>query len=510
MSLLRSAARGGVALGASQTFATALGWIRTLVLARILVPEDFGLVGLCTVLLGFLGALSDMGLTAATIQRKELSDGHRDAAFWMSVSMGAVLFLASIVAAPALAAFYGEPRVVSLVLVSALPLLIGPFASTHAALLRRELRFGRVAAIEAGRNVAASAATLGLAALGVGYWSLVFGPLASHLVGVVAYTLSSPFRPRFRATWTHVRELFSFSAYVAGASAINYLSANMDYMIVGKRLGTAALGTYTFAYETMTFPLTRIASLFAQVMFPAFATIQDKLDEMRETYLKISRAVAIVSFPILAWVAVVAPELVTLLYGPRWLPAVGPLRALSVAGALKAVGTLVGIIFKSRGKPAVELYWNIAWLVGLTAALLIGVRWGAFGVAVSISVLCVPGTLFTEWLACRYIEMKLSRLLRVLVEPTVAVALATAAGAIARIELAALLPAGLVGDVARLVGLTLIMLLVYVATLRVIHPPITAEVRAFLGYFRREKKAPAKAPPQTEVPAEEAAPKEAL
>jgi len=492
MSLLRRAARGGVALGAGQTLATLVGWVRTLVLARLLSPEDFGLVGLSTLLLGFLGAISDLGLTAATIQRKNLEDGHRDAAFWMSAAMGVALFLVSTASAPALAWFYAEPRLGGVVLVAAIPLLLGPFSSTHAMMLRRDLRFGRVAAIEAGRNVAAGAFSIALAALGLGYWAIVLGPLASHLVAIPGYTFSNPSwrpgRPGRRATWRHARELFSFSFYVAGAGAINFFSANIDYAVIGKRLGKAALGTYTLAYETMTFPLTRIAALFAQVMFPAFATIQDDLAEMRETYLKISRALALISFPILAWVAVVAPELIGLLYGDKWLPAVPALRVLSIAGALKAVGTLVGIIFKARGKPAVELYWNIVWSIAVTGAVLVGVRWGAVGVAASISAICVPGVLFTEWLACTYIEMKLTRWLRVLVLPTAAVAIATTAGMLARTRLEILLPAGIPAAVLRLAALTLAMLAAYVLALRALHPPIVAEARTFLGYFRKEKK----------------------
>lgn len=496
MNLLRSAVRGGVALGVSQTVATVVGSVRILILARLLVPGDFGLVGLCSVLIGFLGSISNLGLTAATIQRKDLEDGHCDAAFWMSVAMGATLFIICLAVAPIFALFYDEPRLRLIVIVSAIPLLLGPFSSTHSALLQRELRFGRLAWIEATRNIVASVATIGLAAAGLGYWSIPLGPIASHLIAIPAYTLSSSLRPGFRATWRHARELFSFSVYVAGGTAINFLSANLDYAIVGKKLGTAVLGTYTYAYELMTFPLLRIASLFGQVMFPAFAKIQDDLEQMRDVFVKSSRSIALVSFPILAWVAVVAPELLGLLYGPKWLPAVEPLRALSVAGACKCVGTLVGAVYNTRGKSRVGFYWNIAWLVMLTPGLLIGVRFGAFGVGVAISVLSVLGTLFTEWLACRYLEMPFGRLLRSLIAPAASVSIAIVAGAFARAPLTAGLPPGFIGDALRLVALTFLMLLVYGGFLRLLYPELLADIREFLGHFRREK--PPAAKPTTE------------
>jgi hypothetical protein len=162
-----------------------------------------------------------------------------------------------------------------------------------------------------------------------------------------------------------------------------------------------------------------------------------------------------------------------------------------VAGALKAVGTLVGIIFKARGKPKVELYWNIAWLAMLSVAILVAVRWGTVGVAAAISALCVPGVLFTEWLACRLIELPLGRLLGRLALPAAGAALASAAGVLSRERLVTLLPPGLVADALRLAALTLIMLAVYVLSLRALHPPIAGEARTFLGYFRKEERSPA-------------------
>lgn len=482
-------------LGAGQALATGFGWLRTLILARLLTPEDFGLVGMATVILGFLSTISDLGLTAATIQRKDLEDGHRDAAFWLSLCMGMVLFVLCCALSPLVALFYKEPRVTGIIVGAAIPLLLGPLSSTHAMLLRRGLEFGRVAGIEAGRNILAGVVSIVAALLGFGYWSIVAGPIASHLFAIPAYTIADKaWRPSRRATRRHVRELFSFSLYVAGASAINYFSSNVDYLIVGRVLGPAALGTYTLAYEMMTFPLTRIVALFSQVLFPAFATIQDKLDEMREHYVSVSRTVALISFPILGWIAVVAPELIALVYGEKWLHAVAAARILSLAGALKCVGTLVGIIFKSRGKASVELYWNIAWLIGLTSMVLVGVRWGTEGVAAAITALCFPGVLFTEWLACQYIELPLRRLLAVLVLPAVTITVTVAGGFALRGPLITLFLAGplaLAGPpalAARLLLLTAAMAVIYAGALRLLHPPIVGEARTFLSYFRKEKK----------------------
>lgn len=489
MQLLRRAARGGALLGIGQAAGTGLDWATTIVLARLLTPKDYGLVGMAAVLLGFLGAVSDLGLTAAVVQRKDLDDAHKDAAFWSSLTMGVVLFAVSTGAAPLLALFYGEPRLTSIVMVAALPLLLGPFWTTHAALLRKELRFGTLARIEVFRTLLGGVVAITAAALGAGVWALLVAPIARHFAAIALYTMANPsWRPGLRATRKHVRDLLSFSLYVAGAGAINFFSANLDYLIVGKVLGLGTLGVYKLAYETMTFPLTRISSLFSQVLFPAFSKIQDDLDAMREAYTKTSRTLALVSFPILGLVGVAAPELIRVVYGPQWMGAAPLLRVFCVAGALKSVGTLVGVVYKSRGKASVELWWNVAWVSALAPAIYFGVHWrGMEGVAIAITLLTIPGTFFTEWLACHYIALPFSKLLRVFALP--------AAGALGSVALAAFFarlpwapfsrePAD---SAVRLVMLGVITLGAYAAVLRLVYAPIVGEARAFLGYFRKER-----------------------
>jgi PST family polysaccharide transporter len=491
MSLLHRAARGGIFLLAGQLLILAAGWGIDVLLRRLLTREDFGLVAMATVIQGFLGVITDLGLTAALIQRKNLEVAHNDAAFWSSLGMGVCLFLLSCALAPAIALTYGEPRVTPVVMFSAVTLLLGPFWSTHASLLRRELRFKALASIETARAITSGVVSVVGAAWGLGHWAIVAGPISSHLVAVVAYSVADKsWKPGLRATRRHARELFSFSLYMAGSAALNYTGSNVDNFLVGRSLGAAALGTYVLAYQMMTFPFTRISALFSQVLYPAFATVQDKLDEMRPMYLKASRSLALINFPVLAWMAVAAPEIVGVIYGQRWVAAVPVLQILCIAGALRSVGTLVGFAFRCRGKAHVEFYWNIAWVILLSGGILIGVRFGTSGVAVAISGLFIPGVCFTEWLACRYLEMPFRRLLRALALPAGAALLSTALGFAAREPLQAHFSGGAFMLVVRLVVLTLWMLGIYVGMLRLLHPPIVSEAKAFIGYFRAERVAP--------------------
>ncbi len=484
---LAQAARGGLWLGLGQTLGSVGSWAATLVLARLLAPESFGIVGMAMVVIGFVNTLGDLGLGAALIQRKHIDEGHKDSAFWLSFGMGAVLFAVCAAASPLLARVYREPRVAGVIMLAACTLLISPLFSTHITLLRRELRFPTVAKVEALRSLASGAASVAAAVGGLGYWAIPLGPLVGQIIAFPIYWTAEKFRPGLRGSWQHARELFKFSLFVAGGGAINFLSANVDYLVVGRMLGAGALGVYTLAYQIITLPLVQISSLFNQVMFPVFSAAQDDLEQSGKAYLDISRSLALVGFPILGWIGVVAPDLLFVIYGDKWLGAVVPLRILCVAGAVKSVGTFVGVVYRSQGRSYVEFYWNIAWLILLSSAVLFGVRWGAEGVAWAISGLCVPGVLFTEWLACRYLHLPFRRFLKVLVVPLVGVSALVAAGIGLRTVLATLPLAPLPASVVRLLVLTLVSFGAFAVALRAVEPRIYAQVQAFLAHFRRSK-----------------------
>jgi len=483
---LGRAARGGLWLGIGQTLGNLGSWASTLVLARLLAPESFGIVGMAMVIIGFVNTIGDLGLGAALIQRKHIDDGHKDAAFWLSFGMGALLFAACAAASPLIALVYREPRVSGVVVLAACALLLSPLFSTHVTLLRRELRFSTVAKVEALRSFVSGAACVAAALGGLGYWAIPLGPLVGQVVAIPIYWAAEKFRPALRGSRRHVRELFGFSLFVAGGSAINFLSANVDYLVVGRALGAGALGIYTLAYQIITLPLVQISSLFNQVMYPVFSAAQDDLEQSGKAYLDISRSLALIGFPILGWIAVVAPDLLFVIYGEKWLGAVTPLRILCVAGAVKSVGTFVGVVYRSQGRSYVEFYWNIAWFIALSSAVLVGVRWGSQGVATAISALCVPGVLFTEWLACRYLHLPFRRFLSVLLVPIVGVSALLAAGFGLRTVLLTLPLSPLLAAVARLLILTLACFVACTVALRVVEPRIGAQVRAFFTHFRRQ------------------------
>lgn len=171
-----------------------------------------------------------------------------------------------------------------------------------------------------------------------------------------------------------------------GSSVLNYVDSNVDYLVVGRMIGASALGYYTLAYNLITFPLYKISTIITRVTFPAFSIIQNDNQTLRTAYLKVVRYISMITFPMLAGMFVVAPEFIMVVYGPKWAPMILTLQILCLAGALKSVGTTVGTILLSKGRPDIQFKWNILTVIVLTIAVLSGVKYGIEGVAAMVTI----------------------------------------------------------------------------------------------------------------------------
>ena len=196
----------------------------------------------------------------------------------------------------------------------------------------------------------------------------------------------SPWRPSSQFSIPHFQELFSFGGHFMGSSVLNYVDSNVDYLVVGRMIGASALGYYTLAYNLITFPLYKISTIITRVTFPAFSIIQNDNQTLRSAYLKVVRYISMITFPMLAGMFVVAPEFILGVYGPKWTPMILTLQILCLAGALKSVGTTVGTILLSKGRPDIQFKWNILTVIVLTIAVLSGVKYGIEGVAAMVTI----------------------------------------------------------------------------------------------------------------------------
>lgn len=380
------AARGVAWTGAAQLLTQAIQFGVTALLARLLFPAEFGLLGYATLVTALVATLNELGLGAVLIQRRELATHHLDTAFWASILFALLLWAGVAAGAPIFALFFNEPQLVSVLRALSAGLFLGALGTVHRALLERELHFRPIAVMEVLSALLSGLIAVVIAWAGGKVWALVAWSLLRNLCLSLIAWLACPWRPGLRLDRAALRELFSFGGNVVGVRFVNYLAANIDYVVVGRFLGAASFGLYSLAYTLVTIPQTRLVPQITRVAFPAMARAQDDDARLRRGYLRAVSVISLVVLPALAGLVVVAPEFVRAVYTDRWAAAVPVIRLLAGAGIVYALVSPIGTIFLAKGRPEMELRLTLVRVAALGALTLLGVRWGINGVAAGVLV----------------------------------------------------------------------------------------------------------------------------
>jgi len=456
-------------------------FIIIVILARLLTPEDFGIVGLAAIFLGFITTINELGLSAAIVQRKEIDELHLSTSFWASVFAGITLFVIVILASPFVADFFQEDIVQPILIVSAIGLIIGSFIVVHQALLEKSLSFKKLTIAEVCAAVVSGIVSVFLAISGYGVWSLVFGGLFGSFISVIILWKIVAWRPSLRFSFARFKELFGFGSHVMGSRVLNYIDSNVDYLVVGKLLGISALGYYSFAYHLIMFPLNRISTMVTRVTFPAFSTIQDDNDTSRKGYLKVVQYISLITFPMLAGMFVVAPEFVVVVYGAKWAPMILPLQILCLAGAIHSVGHTVGTILLSKGRADIQFKWNVFSAIVLPIAVIIGVNYGIAGVAVAITVMAVLLFPIIQTITNKLIDLSMFSYFKA-IYPAIIGSIALIVG----VEIYQRMSLTLYGlsDIGMLVSSAVTGIIVYVLLMRIVFNDIFIELKLLIRKIR--------------------------
>lgn len=342
-----------------------LGLARLVVLARLLAPDDLGMFGIAMLAMATIETLSQTGFNEAIIQRGGAARDYLGTAWTVHVLRGAVLAALLWAASPLVAGFFEEPGAVPLLRVLCLNLVIVGLTNTGAVLLERDLRFGRVAAISAAGGLVDIVVSVAAAFALRSAWALVYGVLAGNLVRVaVSYLAVPPVRPRFDRA--RARELSGFGGWVWAANLLHFAANQGDDIIVGRILGSAALGIYRMAFAYAALPATEITHVISRVTFPAYARLRDDAAGLRRGYLITVQAVALVAAPLAAGIAVMADGFVRLILEPAWQPLVPPLQILALWGFIRALAATTGPVLYALGRPQ-----TVTRLVGLKLVLML-------------------------------------------------------------------------------------------------------------------------------------------
>ncbi len=359
-----------------------LTWAITLVVIRLLSPSDYGLLAMATIFVAFLAMISELGLGPAVVQRANIGHVELRKVFGVIILTRLAITVTLIAAAPAIARFFDEPRLASVVRVLALQFPIGALAIIPSALLDRDMAFRGRSLVDLGTAVVGSLVVLGLALAGFGVWALVTGTLVTTILRTIGLLALAPWWAPPSFALGGMNALLAFGGRMTAVQFLWYVFNQADVLIVGKWLGKEVLGIYSVSMTRIE-PNQRLSALINQLAFPTFARIQHDLAKVSEVLLMATRVVSFVAFPLFWGLSSVAPEIVKVILGPKWSAAALPLQILALVMPLRLVNTIVANAVQGMGRSDCVLR-NVLFAVVLTVPLLLGgTKWGVVGVAVS-------------------------------------------------------------------------------------------------------------------------------
>jgi O-antigen/teichoic acid export membrane protein len=386
--------------------------VGTVILARVLAPADYGLVGMATVVIAFVLVFRDLGTSAAVIQRPVLTDEFVSTLFWVNLLFGLGACFTGVLLAPAIAAFYQTSAVAPVMRALSLSLFAASFGIVPAALLSRQLGFRKIALCETASAATATTVAVAMALRNHGVWSLVAANLVRTVLESVLFFALCSWRPRFSFRPDEIRRVYSFSANLVGSQLVNYFARNADKLIIGRYLGSVSLGYYQLAYQLMLYPVQSVTGVLGRVLFPAFAQVQDDHQRFRPAYLQACVTIATLTFPMMLGLTVVAGPFVEVFFGPKWRPVGMLLTVLAPVGMVQSVASTVGGIYMAKGRTQLMFRVTAGATVVFVAAFALGLRWGVLGVATAYAIASIALTPFLLRIATSLIELPLSTLIR--------------------------------------------------------------------------------------------------
>jgi len=378
----------------------------TAVLARLLTPDAFGLVAMSSLVLRFGQYFAQMGVGQAIVQRAELNDDHTSAGFWSSVMIGAVFSGAAWLLAPLAASAFDSPDLAPVLRIMGLSFFISGTSTTSFALLRRAMRFRAIAITEIMAYVIGYGGALVLAATGAGVWSLVFAGLAQTAVASASYNLLA--RPILVPVtrWQPYRELLGFGTAVSFISFLEFLSANLDTIAVGKLAGATQLGFYNRALSLTGLPMQYMSTSLSRVLLPSFSRVQEETARAGRAYVSLMTVFAGIGLPIAFGMSGASTEIVAVLLGSQWTASVPVMRIVAVASVAAMLAHFGGVLMEATAHLREKVALRVIQLVVFIGLLLILSRYGLTGYALAFAISESGQLLAQSAVLCRVMSIR--------------------------------------------------------------------------------------------------------
>lgn len=335
--------------------------INLVVLARLIPPNEYGLMAMAGVIvaLGFL--FRDMGTSAALIQKQNLTEDLKNAVFWLNILTGSVLGFGIAITSPFVADYFRQTELIPVLLLLALSFPITSFSSSHLALMERQSQFKRIAYIESLSSLFATILAVAAAYNGCGVYSLVVQALVNASISSFLIWNASKWNPSIYGYkyLKEIKQIFGFSGNLVAFNFINYFYRNADRWIIGRTMQISILGAYDLAYKIMLFPLQTLTFVIGRALFPIISRLQDDQEKFNETFIKITVLIAMISFPLMTGLFVLREDFVHIVFGSKWYMVADILFWLAPIGILQSLNSSTGSILMAKGKTSILFFLGI-------------------------------------------------------------------------------------------------------------------------------------------------------
>ncbi len=386
MSLKQKTIKGLFWSGASQAGKQISQFIITAILARLLSPNDFGLLAMATVFINFGMIFSEMGISSALIQKQDTHDRHFYSAFWLNVVVGVVLTLIFIAISPLIAWFYKKPELQIILTVISVNYFISSFVVIQQTILTKEMDFKSLAIRDIIAIILSGGVGIFMAYHGFGVWSLVFQSVVFTLSNAILLWTLSSWRPKFQFAKSDIKDIFKFGANITGFNIVNYFARNIDQLLIGKFLGSQALGYYSLAYKILLYPLQFMSGVIVRVVFPAFSKLQNNIDKLRISYMKMIKFLSLITFPMIFVLYGISTEFILTIFGSKWAPVITLFKIFAFCGPFQSLITVNGTIYLSIGRSDVQFRMQLIGTLVTTICVIFGLQYGVVGVAFAYTI----------------------------------------------------------------------------------------------------------------------------
>ena len=381
----------------------------SVILMRLLQPADYGLLAMAWVVIGFAGIFNEFGFGSAIVQRQDIDAQHLSSVFWINIAIGAGFTLLFFMTAGWMADFFHTAGLKPVMQWLSFSFLIGGLGIVPGALLQKQMRFDLINQISVATTFLSGCIGVYMAYRGYGVMSLVAQSLSNSLIGLPLMFIASRWKPLLVLSWKHVRQLFSFSAYLTGFNVINYWARRSDDLLIGKFMGSTSLGIYSRAYALMLLPITQVISMVSGVMFPALSSIQHDKQRIKSIYIRVIQVIAFFSFPMMLGLVATADHFMLGIFGSKWAGVIPLIRILAFVGVLQCIGNPTGWIYLSQGKTNWMFWWGVFGSGSVVVAIIVGVWMGSIytvawaylfiNILLSYPVVAIPGRLIgMKWI----------------------------------------------------------------------------------------------------------------